>query len=142
MSNTPATDVPSREMLASLLAALHYSQYTDNVERDELSRNIEIALKDYDIGAGAFVDHSDDPADDPADDCEDEPFGPDYQDGFSDEPDFADPGGNSALRAASKTNPRNLPCPTCRRPDLLTPADKARGYQCDSCADRAERGGY
>lgn len=53
---------------------------------------------------------------------------------------FANPGGNSALRAATKTNPRNLSCPTCKRRNMLTPADKARGYQCDSCADRAERG--
>lgn len=53
---------------------------------------------------------------------------------------FANPGGNSALRAASASNPRNLPCPNCQRPNLLTPADRARGYQCDSCADRAERG--
>jgi hypothetical protein len=55
---------------------------------------------------------------------------------------FADPGGTSALRAASKKNPRNLPCPTCGEPNRLTPADKARGYQCDACADRAERGGF
>jgi len=54
---------------------------------------------------------------------------------------FADPGGKSALRAASKRNPRNLPCPTCGTPNVLTPADRARGYQCDSCADRDE-GGY
>lgn len=60
--------------------------------------------------------------------------------GDDDGPDFADPGGKSALRAASNTNPRNLPCPNCRRPNLLTPADRALGYQCDSCADRAERG--
>lgn len=53
---------------------------------------------------------------------------------------FADPGGNSALRAASASNPRNLPCPNCDTPNVLTPADRARGYQCDSCADRAERG--
>jgi hypothetical protein len=53
---------------------------------------------------------------------------------------FADPGGNSALRAASPSNPRNLPCPNCGAADRLTPADKARGYQCDSCADRAEQG--
>ena len=53
--------------------------------------------------------------------------------------DFADPGGRSALRAASKGNPRNLPCPTCHRPNQLTPADKAKGYQCDHCADAAER---
>jgi hypothetical protein len=53
---------------------------------------------------------------------------------------FADPGGNSSLRRATKGNPRNLPCPTCKQPNRLTPADKRAGYQCDSCADRAERG--
>jgi hypothetical protein len=65
----------------------------------------------------------------------------DYDDFDYGDDDFADPGGNSALRAASATNPRNLPCPNCKQPDRLTMADKARGYQCDSCADRAERGG-
>ena len=52
--------------------------------------------------------------------------------------DFADPGGRSALRAASATNPRNLPCPTCGKPNRLTPKDVAHGYQCNKCADRAE----
>lgn len=56
------------------------------------------------------------------------------------EPQFADPGGRSALRAATPDNPRNLPCPNCGSPDRLTPADVARGYQCDSCADQLERG--
>jgi hypothetical protein len=51
---------------------------------------------------------------------------------------FADPSGRSALRAATKDNPRNLPCPTCRQPNRLTRIDRARGYQCDACADRAE----
>lgn len=51
---------------------------------------------------------------------------------------FADPGGRSALRRASKHNPRNLPCPTCGEPNRLTPADRDRGYQCDACADRDE----
>jgi hypothetical protein len=46
----------------------------------------------------------------------------------------------SALRAASESNPRNLPCPTCGGANRLTPKDKALGYQCDSCADAAERG--
>ena len=55
---------------------------------------------------------------------------------------FADPGGRSALRASSKRNPRNLPCPTCKAPNRLTPADRARAYQCDACADRDEGGGY
>jgi len=54
---------------------------------------------------------------------------------------FADPGGRSALRASSARNPRNLPCPNCEEPNRLTPRDHALGYQCDSCADCAERGG-
>jgi hypothetical protein len=70
-------------------------------------------------------------------------------DGYEDEADdylidgvgFADPGGNSALRAATKDNPRNKSCPTCRRKNVLTPIDVERGYQCDACADRLERGG-
>lgn len=64
--------------------------------------------------------------------------------GYDDEGgcDFADPGGRSALRAARKGNRRNLPCPTCHAPNRLTPADKRLGYQCDSCADRDEMGGY
>ena len=53
---------------------------------------------------------------------------------------FADPGGRSALRAASKSNPRNLPCPNCGAPNRLTPKDRALGYQCDECADALERG--
>ncbi len=32
----------------------------------------------------------------------------------------------------------NLPCPTCKEPNRLTPADVRRGYQCDRCADLAE----
>jgi phage/plasmid primase-like uncharacterized protein len=55
---------------------------------------------------------------------------------------FADPGGGSALRRAHSGNPRNLPCPSCGARNRLTPEDRARGYQCDSCADLAERGGY
>lgn len=47
----------------------------------------------------------------------------------------------SALRAATRNNPRNLPCPSCGVPNRLTPADRAKGYQCDRCADRAEMGG-
>jgi hypothetical protein len=66
-----------------------------------------------------------------------EPYDPDYQD----DDEFADPGGESALRAASASNPRNLPCPNCKQPNRLTPKDVALGYQCDPCATRAERGG-
>ncbi len=66
--------------------------------------------------------------------------GPDYED--RDYPidgvGFADPGGRSALRAATASNPRNLPCPTCGSANRLTPADAARSYQCDGCADADE----
>jgi ssDNA-binding Zn-finger/Zn-ribbon topoisomerase 1 len=53
---------------------------------------------------------------------------------------FMDPGGNSALRAETEDNPRNLPCPTCGEPNRLTPRDRQLGYQCDGCADALERG--
>lgn len=68
-----------------------------------------------------------------------------HQNAYHDEDDrsmFADPGGRSALRAARKGNRRNLPCPTCKQPNRLTPADASRGYQCDSCADRDEGIGF
>ena len=51
---------------------------------------------------------------------------------------FADPGGESALRAATASNPRNQPCPTCGGENLLTLLDVRAGYQCDGCARRAE----
>lgn len=73
----------------------------------------------------------------------DDPDPPEWQDDDDWEIDgvgFAEPGGNSALRAATKDNPRNLPCPNCGTPNVLTPIDRARGYQCDACADGAERG--
>ena len=57
---------------------------------------------------------------------------------YPDELDFADPGGESALRAATPSNPRNRPCPTCGEPDRLTPRDVALGYQCNACARRDE----
>lgn len=53
---------------------------------------------------------------------------------------FQNPGGRSALRRASKSNPRKYPCPTCKQPDRLTPADVRLGYQCDTCADKVEMG--
>ena len=59
-------------------------------------------------------------------------------DDFDDRSMFSDPGGGSALRASSKRNPRNLPCPDCGEPNRLTPADKHRGYRCDACADMSE----
>lgn len=51
---------------------------------------------------------------------------------------FADPGGESALRAETPTNRRNLPCPSCGGTNRLTPADRTLGYQCDECAARDE----
>lgn len=66
----------------------------------------------------------------------------DFDDDEVDNMDFAEPGSNSALRAATPNNPRDRPCPTCHAPNRLTPKDVALGYQCNSCADRAEGGGY
>jgi len=61
-----------------------------------------------------------------------------YSDDLIDGVGFADPGGESALRRATRRNPRSLPCPTCGRRNRLTPIDVARGYQCDSCARQSE----
>lgn len=51
---------------------------------------------------------------------------------------FAQPNGRSALRAASRHNPRVHSCPTCKEPNKLTPKDKQLGYQCNDCADKEE----
>ena len=51
---------------------------------------------------------------------------------------FEHPG--SALRQATKRNPRCIACPTCGEPNRLTLADQRLGYQCDDCANRDERG--
>jgi hypothetical protein len=53
---------------------------------------------------------------------------------------FADPGGRSALRAATRDNPRDQPCPSCGAEEVLTRIDVMRGYCCDRCADMAEGG--
>lgn len=53
---------------------------------------------------------------------------------------FADPTGESSLRAETPSNPRNLRCPTCHAPNRLTPLDRAAGYQCNSCSDKTEQG--
>ena len=63
----------------------------------------------------------------------------DYDDDQIDGVGFAQAG--SSLRCATRSNPRNLPCPSCHAPNRLTPIDRARGYQCDRCADQAESGG-
>jgi len=72
------------------------------------------------------------------DDYDDYDYYDDHDDDLIDGVGFADPCGNSALRAATKDNPRNCPCPTCGAQDVLTPADVRAHYQCNSCADRAE----
>lgn len=101
------------------------------------------------------LDNNDDNRDEDAnpyeeneDDFDDDDYGdPDDYDPYMEDEDrdylidgvgFADPGGRSALRAATKHNPRNRPCPTCGRKNMLTPLDVSHGYQCDSCADKAE----
>jgi hypothetical protein len=90
----------------------------------------------YDMHDDDFTDHNrpyDDEGYDEYPDPDEEPI-----DGVG----FADPGGNSALRAETRDNPRDRPCPTCHAPNRLTRIDVLRSYQCDECADRAEGGGY
>lgn len=56
---------------------------------------------------------------------------------------FEEPGGRSALRRATKSNPRIHPCPTCGEENQLTAKDVLLGYCCNRCADIAEgRGGW
>lgn len=50
-----AAEHPTREELASLLAALHYGQYSTNEDKKNLDRNIERALRNFDIGLAEFV---------------------------------------------------------------------------------------
>ena len=53
---------------------------------------------------------------------------------------FADPFGDSALHPATPDDPRNLPCPNCGTENVLTQRDVDSHYQCNRCADAAERG--
>jgi len=39
---------------------------------------------------------------------------------------------------SNKLVARSLPCPTCKQPNKITPRDRARGYQCDDCANLEE----
>ena len=71
---------------------------------------------------------------DEGDECFD--FDTDMIDGVG----FANPGGTSALRAATIDNPRNRPCPNCGTENRLTPIDEMRNYVCDDCADAQEFG--
>ncbi len=63
-----------------------------------------------------------------------------YEDYGPDSEEFADPGGISALRAATPDNPRIYECPTCHEPNRLTAKDVSLHYQCDQCADHDENG--
>ena len=89
----------------------------------------------------------------------------DYYDDRDSEVNFADPGGNSALRAehgvqnglcikcdgavddtdsycrhcGAHLNQRGFPCPSCGAEKVLTLEDVHLGYICDTCADRNER---
>jgi predicted nucleic acid-binding Zn ribbon protein len=67
-----------------------------------------------------------------------EEFEDDWDDDLIDGVGFANPGGNSALRAATPDNPRDRPCPTCGRENVLTRIDEQRHYQCDICANTSE----
>lgn len=62
--------------------------------------------------------------------------GPDYDDDGFNPNRFRQSG--SALHPGTKDDPIDQPCPTCGEEDVLTRRDVAKGYQCDTCADRAE----
>ncbi len=92
-------------------------------------------IKDWDkidMSGDGYESSDDDEGDE---DYVDDPYDDEY--GVRD---FAEPGGGSALRAATDDNPRDLPCPTCSRENALTRKDVQLGYQCDRCANAAERG--
>ena len=69
-----------------------------------------------------------------------------YEEEYNDRDDLIDGVGfaqsGSALRAATKSNPRNLPCPHCHKKNRLTRIDVVRGYQCDECAEIQESGAF
>ena len=82
------------------------------------------------------------PTDPETEEDDDVDYGDSHDFDNDDREEFADPGGRSALRAETEDNPRNLPCPTCGTENVLTPADRAHGYQCDRCSDALERGDF
>ncbi len=117
------------ELVRNLLRAVDIDEEDDENEDED-----EDGTGGYGGGPGDFAESDEGDRDDA--DHED-----DLGDlGDDDEVDFADPEGRSALRAASRTNPRIFPCPTCRQPNRLTAQDVSAGYQCDTCADNSERG--
>jgi len=77
--------------------------------------------------------------DEDEDEIDDIPYDDDDDSGWMG---FADPGGVSALRAETDSNPRNRDCPQCRHHNMLTPRDVALGYVCDRCAGLNEGPGY
>lgn len=91
--------------------------------------------EDYDYNDG-YRDHDQWYEEDDDSDSDDEP----EPHGDDDHSVFADPGGESALRAATPGNPRIHPCPTCESPNRLTQLDVALGYQCNTCASQDELG--
>jgi ribosomal protein L37AE/L43A len=54
--------------------------------------------------------------------------------------DLRDPDARERLRYERRMarGGRRYPCPTCGRPAALSAREKAKGYQCSRCADRAE----
>lgn len=88
------------------------------------------------VGSDECDCHLEDDDDGEQDWDDEDPEGTHFIDGVG----FADPGGRSALRAATADNPRVYPCPTCGTPNRLTAIDVQHGYCCDECADRIETG--
>lgn len=104
----------------------------------------ELKVDVYDMDLGESVEPEDEDEDFADDRGEDDNEDVVYDDRDDDDPidgvGFARDG--SALRAATDDNPRDLPCPHCGEPNVLTRIDRLRGYKCDRCADRAEGKGF
>ena len=102
----------------SLMGAFKHQARKEGWSSSEIDAVLaEAQSGDYDHLLCTLSDHCADPEEEEEEDEEED-----------DDCDFADPGGRSALRAATEANPRNLPCPSCGAEDVLTPADVARGY--------------
>ncbi len=88
----------------------------------------------------SYDDDDDDDGYDPDDDDGPMSYPQEGDDYMIDGVGFADPGGRSALRAATKRNPRDCTCPQCGAENVLTRIDRQHGYVCDPCADENEGG--
>lgn len=124
------------------VASIHYSIGFDASDADLLKEWCVLLNKDampYMPDFFKWEGDNIDPEDEDEDEIDDIPYDDDDDSGWMG---FADPGGVSALRAETGSNPRIYDCPQCRHHNMLTSLDKALGYVCDRCAGLNEGPGY